>query len=113
MKSKLRLNILTDGVLVPMLANVVGKHNCQKEVVSLPEIDMLIFALKKDNEPDYQLRTEYGQEGSEIVSLFIFEDDVLVCVVEEIEILTLQQTENVPLQRYTINSDNEHGAWVA
>jgi len=105
MKKKLRLNIFTDGVLVPMLANIVGRHNSDKEMVSLPEIDMLIFALKTTNAPDYITRTEYGNEtNNTIFTLSVFENDVLVCVVEEIEVVELG--ENVVQQRYHLDNES-------
>lgn len=98
MKKNLQLNILTDGVLVPMLANLVGKNNSGKELVSLPEIDMLIFSLRRQNEPDYTIRTEYGDEVSgQPFELSVFENDVLVCVIQEREMYQLE--ENVVLQR--------------
>jgi len=106
MKKELQLNIRRYGVIVPELARIVGKHNEESNIVSLAEVDMLLYAMQKNTLPDYTLTTQYGDEiEGQPFELSVFENGELVCVVIEKEIYSLGQKENPVLNAYLNNPE--------
>lgn len=102
MKKKLHFDIYTDGLLNPILCGVIGKHNSGKEKTDLTEIDLLIFSLERDLKPEITVTTKYREP----FELCVFENDVLVCMISEREMYSLELDENVIAQR------NGYGALV-
>ncbi len=96
MKKQLHLRIFDESVVLPELARIVGKHNGGKQLVTLGEIDLILFAMQKHTLPEYNIGVRYEGE----TQINIYENDTLVCSIEEREMYTLEQEENVCVQRY-------------